>query len=64
MVMNIWFSIGEREKEGNDMPGHLALQCFLVELRQPAAFMEMDRPEGGTVAAAVPPPKTPNSGKL
>lgn len=64
MVMNNWFSIGDRENEGNDMPGCLALQVFRVSVRQPAAFMEMDRAEGATMAAAVFAPKTPNVGEL
>jgi len=55
----------EREKQGNDMPGHLSLAVFLVSVRQPAAFMEMDGAEGAPVAAVPPPPqnKTPTSGE-
>lgn len=65
MVMNIWFRAGEQERESewNDMPRHLASQVFLAQVRQPAAFMEMDGAEGGTMAAALPPPAPPPSSR-
>ena len=64
MVMNIWFRMGEGENGGKWYARAFSRAVFLVQVRQPAAFMEMDWAEGGTAAAAVFSPQTPDSGEL
>lgn len=51
MVMNFWFRRVRSEEEGKLYATVFSLAVFLVQVRQPAAFMEMDRTQRSTAAA-------------